>query len=342
MSATQTSGITLRSGFLGRPEGCRVLVVAGPTACGKTDLCHALADVHLAAGQRVVLVNLDAFQFVRGFDVGTAKPSREERLRYDYRMIDVCSPEEMTDAQAYGVLAREIIQAETARGSFVMTVGGSGLYMRSLLHGLDELPQRDETLREFLRDVARYQGSSVLHRWLQRLDPLRAKSVHANDVVRLERALEIFFLSGRSTTDQVSRMAQPKAQPRILDAHVVALLREPDDMARRIAARTQALVGTEFDGPWILEVRRLRSTFGDHFFDLPAARAIGYVEIARDLQLVSGGVLTTAQRASLCHRITVSTRRYAKKQRTWLASAAVDDVLVNDGDVARFVSQWTP
>lgn len=296
------------------------LIIAGPTASGKTALAHGIADELRLRGEEVCLFNLDAFQFYRGFDLGTAKPSQAELLRYGYRFVDILDPHETVDAQELARQARSKAQQENENGKRVIAVGGSGLYIRSLLHGLDPLPSRNEEIRHFLRDCASSWGWPHLHaRWLSVLDPERAHKVHPNDGVRIERALEIYLESGQTATSQFAREAPQKQQDREFAADVICVLPPQAIQHERIRVRTKEL----FQAGWKEEVRRLLDAFGDNFFDLPASRAIGYREIARDL--LAGG----RHPEELQALVEMRTRQYAKRQRTWMGSAWID-ALVED------------
>lgn len=304
-------------------------LIHGPTASGKTALAHRLCDLAMAAGQPVAVLNADAFQFYRGFSIGTAKPTPEEIERYRYSFVDILEPTQSVDANVYGQQARDWIETQCRAGVFVVVVGGSGLYCRSLLHGLDVLPARNDHIRHFLREVARLQGRDVLHYWLSRIDPERAGHIHPSDLVRSERALEIYLETGQKASSLGTKLHPPREQGRLLNARVINLRLGAAELLERITRRTRALIlnaqdldESNCEGPWVTEVRDLLDVFGAGFEELPAARAIGYREIAlacRQTKLLSKDALE-----ALCAQITTKTAQYAKRQRTWLGTAASD------------------
>jgi tRNA dimethylallyltransferase len=319
------------------------VIVIGPTACGKTAFAHQLAEVALSRGRRVRLVNLDAFQFYRGFDLGTAKPSVLERNRYRYVFVDHLDPESSIDAQVFAEDARAEMQRSAREGCAVVAVGGSGLYLRSLLHGLDPLPGRNDALRAFIRETACVQGKDTVYRWLMALDPVRAAELHRNDLVRVERALEIALETGEKPSERRSRTARPREQQRLMRAHIVCLRPDSHVLRARIEQRTADL----FSAGWIEEVAHLLRRFGERFSALPAARAIGYCAIAS--ALVESGLtpgapddwsLSAADRQWLIERVTTLTWQYARRQLVWNAQALIDTVLMTADEQASFVANY--
>ncbi len=305
------------------------VIVVGATASGKSSFAHRIAEKLLAAGKSVQLLNLDAFQFYRGFDIGTAKPTLQEQEHYRYSFIDVLSPHENWGAHEFAEMARERISDAQRRGDFVIAVGGSGLYLRSLVHGLDLLPGRNEKIREFVRDVASTQGRETVYSWLKALDPIRAGQLHPRDLVRVERALEIYFELGQPASEVMQRQAQPLQQQRLFPCCVVHVALESSELRCRIAERTKSLIHQG----WESEVRELLNEFGETFFELPASRAIGYRELAQNVVdgLPTGG--------DLLERLITLTQRYAKRQRTWLGSALIDVTLSSQDEQERFIER---
>ena len=321
-----------------------ILFVCGPTASGKSELAHRIGRGLRAAGREVSLVNMDAFQFYRGFDIGTAKPSLDEQAEFPYAFIDFLEPDQTSDAQEYAAAARAYILSERDKGRIVVAVGGSGLYLRGLLHGLDTLPGRNPLFRSFVREVAAHQGLGTVYNWLVAIDPERARQLHVHDLVRVERALEIYFATGVRASESAGRVAPPRDQARILDATVVNFAFDREVLDARIQQRTRSLIidpeDRHSEGPWLLEVRRLLSKYGADLDNLSASRAIGYREIAAALwdaaaQRPREG-LPMAKIVEVCDRIVTLTRQYAKRQSTWMASAAVDATVRRPSDVLDF------
>jgi tRNA dimethylallyltransferase len=288
-------------------------------------------------------LNLDVFQMVKGFDVGTAKPTRDDQCVFSYGFLDVCEPGATVDAQWFGESARQLIAEAQSQGKVVVAVGGSGLYLRSLLHGLDELPARDDEIRGFIRSIAQVQGSQVVYNWLLRLDPVRAAQLHPRDLVRVERALEIFLSTGRPSSTVATRRMTPQGQPRLFPAYVVMIDRPMEELSVRIVARTRSLLkqqGGDGEGPWIKEVRALLGAHGSRYFDLPACRAIGYEAIGRAVERSGDVPLSESCLAQLCDRIVTLTRQYARRQRTWMGTAAVDLRLADEVAISAFASDF--
>src|SRR5271157_5023217 len=167
-----------------------LLVILGPTASGKSALAVSLADRF--SGE---IVSCDSVAVYRNFEIGTAKPSREDRARIPHHLIDVAEPGEPFTAGEYARQARAAIREITQRGHVPIVVGGTGLYLRALLEGLFRGPQRSEELRERLRRRVEQNGADYLHRLLRRLDPDAAAKIHANDIPKLIRAIEVCLAS---------------------------------------------------------------------------------------------------------------------------------------------------
>lgn len=326
----------------------QILFICGPTASGKSDLAHDIARRLRTGGREVSLLNMDAFQFYRTFDVGTAKPSSAEQVEFPYAFLDFLNPDETSDAQEYAAAARQYILAERDKGRIVLAVGGSGLYLRGLLHGLDVLPGRNALFRNFVREVAAQQGRSTVYKWLLAIDPQRASQLHYHDLVRVERALEIYFSTGERPSDVGGRQAPPRDQARMLDATVVNLAFARELLDSRIEQRTRRLI-TDFnnpdaEGPWLSEVRSLLGIYGERFGQLSASRAIGYREIAAVLwnkqDQCLADPLPAAKLNEICGRIVTLTRQYARRQSTWMASASVDATLRRPADVLDFATSF--
>ncbi len=285
------------------------VIVIGPTASGKTALAHSLCDAWRATGRVSELVNLDAFQFYRGLDIGTAKPKPHDILRYNYHLVDVLKPDDRMDAQEYARRARAACEDIAMRDGLPICVGGSGLYLRAFLHGLDDLPQADEGLRSFLRLKAQKRGWPGMHRWLQALDPARARELHPNDSVRIERAIEIFFLTGKPPSESYRRSGNLQDQECLFPAHVIhvdatdALLRE------RIEARTPTML----QEGWIEEVEKLCTVYGESLLSFQSMKAIGYRDVVDYLKA------PPENRTALAVKIALRTWQYARRQRTWNA-----------------------
>lgn len=273
----------------------RIAVIAGPTASGKTSLAVALAR---RLGSEVV--NADSQQVYRGLDVGTAKPTVEERAAARHHLVDVAEPGEGMDAARFVALADAAIAEVAARGKVPVVAGGTGLYLRALLHGVAEAPGRDPALRAALEEEAGRLGRPALHARLAALDAAAAASIRPNDLVRIVRALEI-AASGRRPSEVLA--AHAFAEDRY-DAVLVAIDLPREELHRRIDAR----VGEMFEGGILAEARALLARFGEA---IPPKLPIGYAEAIACVR----GELSPDE---AIRRVQVAHRRYARRQVVWL------------------------
>jgi tRNA dimethylallyltransferase len=280
------------------------VVVTGPTAAGKTGVALTLAEYF--EGE---IVNADSMQVFRGLDIGTAKPTPEERGRVPHHVFDVVNPNEPYDAERYARDAALAIDAIHGRGRPAFLVGGSGLYLRALLEGLSVGVGRDDALRSRLEaedDAARAAGDpELLHRRLAAVDPKRAAQLHPNDRMRIVRALEVHAVSGRAPSS-LACGTRPARPWRVLQ---LALDPGREALSERIDKRCEAMLA----GGLLQEVRRLREEgYGP---ELPCMRAIGY----RHMEPVVEGRDTLANVLPAMQR---DTRQFARRQRTWLRAVA--------------------
>lgn len=271
-----------------------VVVLAGPTASGKSRLA---VEVALRAGGEIV--NADSQQVYRGLDVGTAKPTPEERAAVPHHLLDLVEPGEGMDAARWMVLADAAIAGVTARGRLPIVVGGTGLYVRALLHGVVDAPGRDPALRTRLEEEAALHGRAALHRRLAGIDPGAADRIRENDLVRVVRALEI-AAGGRTQSElfEAHRFAPRRYRYRLLALDVPR-----DELHRRIAERASAMAR----GGIVDEARALVSRLQDPLPRLP----IGYA----DAVACARGELDPDE---LGARIALHHRRYARRQVIWL------------------------
>jgi tRNA dimethylallyltransferase len=290
----------------------RVVCLVGPTASGKTALALELAE---RVGAEIV--SADSRQVYRGLDIGTAKPSAAERARVRHHGLDLAEPDETFDVARYREAASAAIDDVCARGRRVLVVGGTGLYVRALLYGLCPAPPRVPRLRAVLHAWAAREGVPALHRRLGLLDPPAAARIHANDAVRIVRAIEVALATGRRLSDWQRTHGFTEAR---FDALTIGLAVEPAILAARIAARLDAML----EAGWLEEVRRLAAR--GHPADAPVWRTLGYAPM-RDV--VEGRRTLDAARAETV----LATRRYAKRQRTWFRREA--DVVWRDPERER-------
>lgn len=272
-----------------------VAVIAGPTASGKTRLA---IDLALRAGGEVV--SADSQQIYRGLDVGTAKPTPAERAEVPHHLLDLVEPGEGMDAARWCVLADAAIAEVAGRGRLPVVVGGTGLYLRALLHGVVEAPGRDRALRARLEADAARLGRAALHRRLAEADPEAAARIRPNDLVRVVRALEI-AAGGR--TQSALFAAHRFAEDRYA-ARIWSLDPPRAELHRRIDARVEAM----FAGGILDEARALHARFRAA---PPPKLPIGYAEA---MACIRGEIPL----AEAVRRVQVAHRRYARRQVIWL------------------------
>jgi tRNA dimethylallyltransferase len=272
-----------------------LVVLLGPTASGKTAL-----SLEIAKRFHGEIVSCDSVAVYRGFEIGTAKPTAAERACVPHHCIDIISPDREYSAGDYQRDGRAAIADISARGLLPIVTGGTGLYLRALLEGLFEGPQRSEPLRARLRRSAARHGAGWLSRVLDRLDPAAAGRIHANDTPKLIRAIEVSLEARRPITEAWTASAKPLTGYRILR---IGLAPERAALYPRIDARAAAM----FERGLVSETARLMAQYGGErrIFD-----SLGYRQ-AR--QLLTGG-LNETQAIGAAQQ---GHRNYAKRQFTW-------------------------
>jgi tRNA dimethylallyltransferase len=279
---------------LSKPDS-PLVVLAGPTASGKTALALALAEEF--SGE---IVSCDSVAVYRGMEIGTAKPTLDERARVPHHMIDIASPDQPCTAGDYSRLAREAIAGISERGRLPIVAGGTGLYLRALLDGLFPAPQRHEPLRAKLRQRAEQRGPAHLHRILGRLDPAAAKLIHANDTPKVIRAIEVSLAGRRPITSQWEQPRDPLTGYRILRLGL-----NPPRAA--LYARINHRAAEMFDRGLVEETTQLVETYG---YDCRALTSLGYTQAVQVLrsEITRDEAVAQAQQGH---------RNYAKRQLTW-------------------------
>jgi tRNA dimethylallyltransferase len=273
-----------------------VLAILGPTATGKSALAMAVAEE--LGGE---IVNADALQVYRGFDIGTAKPGKADQERVPHHLIDILEPAEVYSAGEFARRAREAIDEIQARGRMPVVVGGSGLYLRALFQGISPVPTGDPEVRLDLRERLEAEGLPVLRAELERLDPATAARLGAGDTQRVLRALEVARVTGRPLSSWIEE--QPFGTQGIA-AIRVGLTLPRAILYDRIAGRVARMM----EAGWLEEVvELLRQDLSPR---LPAFQAIGYRQLVRHLE--GGWSLDQA-----VAEITTETRHFAKRQETW-------------------------
>lgn len=273
-----------------------VLAIVGPTATGKSDL-----GMRVARSVGGEIVNADALQVYRGLDIGTAKPTPEERQAVPHHLIDVLEPEERFSAGEFARRGRRAIEDIRGRGRLPIVVGGSGFYLQALFEGLSPLPPADPELRRELSRRAAEEGAETIHDELARVDPATARRLAPADVQRVVRALEVALSTGRPLSRWIA--ARPAGEDP-LPAVRVGLTLPRTLLYDRIAARVARMLTQG----WVEEVRDLLDRGIDP--EAPAFQAIGYRQMVRFVR--GGWSLEEAVDETVR-----ATRRFAKRQLTW-------------------------
>lgn len=282
----------------------RTLCLLGPTAVGKSALALMLAQRFEAQGGAEI-VSIDSAQVYDGMDIGTAKPTALERAQVPHHLIDLISPEASYSAGQFRRDALDVIAKIHTRGRVALLVGGTMLYYRALLEGLDDLPQADAALRTRIDTQAQLAGWPAMHAELARIDPSSAQRLSPQDGQRIQRALEVYYASGRP----LSAWQQRAGSPLPFDMTTVALLpTERSALHARIAARFSAML----DRGLVDELRALRTRYKLHA-DLPSMRAVGYRQAWQFLE-------QEIDATQLREQAEAATRQLAKRQLTWLRS----------------------
>jgi tRNA dimethylallyltransferase len=270
----------------------------GPTASGKSELA-----LHLAREMPFEIVSVDSAQIYRGMDIGTAKPDMATRARVAHHLIDIRDPAESYSAGQFTRDAAAVMQDIWRRGRQPLLVGGTMLYFHALSAGIAKLPAADPDVRASILRQAANDGWSAVHAELAAVDPPAAARIHVNDPQRLQRALEVYRLTGESMTSLQSRRMPVFADVEVLEFVVAPLERR--DLHTRISVRFEAML----DAGLLSEVRSLYDR-GDLSAEHPSMRAVGYRQLWRYLE--GHGSLDDAK-----ERAIVATRQLAKRQLTW-------------------------
>lgn len=286
-------------------------VLVGPTGAGKTAV-----GIELAPRIGAEIVSADSRQIYRYMDIGTAKPTSEERARVRHHLVDIVDPDVRFSAGEYGRRARETIHELAVRGVPVLVVGGAGLYIKALIEGFFEAPEIPREFRRRLADGYRKRSSAALHQRLKEIDPASARRIHENDRQRIERALEVHDATGETLTSWFAR----QVQPRFRKTHLIGLRRDRAALYARIDARVEQMIESGFEE----EVHGLMDR--GYGVGTQALSTYGYAEMLRCIlgELDPEDAVSTIQQRS---------RQYAKRQLTWFRQTeGIDWITVDDGE----------
>jgi len=291
------------------------IAIVGPTASGKTAAALALAQALQSQGGAEI-ISVDSALVYRGMDIGTAKPNREELATVPHHLIDTIDPLQSYSAAEFARDATRLIGEIHARGRMPLLVGGTMLYLKALLEGLNDIPAADPQVREAIQARAAQVGWPALHAELMQVDPVTAARLAPGDSQRVGRALEVWTATGQtlSSFHQSAKAAAP-------NWHIPILSLEPQDrtwLHQRIAQRFELMMAQGF----IHEVRQLRAR-GDLNPDLPAMRCVGYRQAWQGLD-------EGWSEQDITERGIFATRQLAKRQITWLRSMDSRHVIAAD------------
>jgi tRNA dimethylallyltransferase len=312
----------------------RCLALAGPTASGKT-----AAALAIAAELPVEIISVDSALVYRGMDVGTAKPSASELAAVPHHLIDIRDPLQAYSAAEFVADATQLIHAIHARGRHPLLVGGTMLYFKALFDGIDDMPRADAGIRAQIEAEAAAQGWPALHAELMRVDPLTAARLAPADAQRIQRALEVYRVSGLPLSSFHTRT--DATGPSAMAQAITLISLEPTDRAwlhARIAQRFDTMLAAGL----LDEVRRLRAR-GDLQADLPAMRCVGYRQAWDYLE--ANEAHGSHPLSELRERGIAATRQLAKRQITWLRSMPQRHVVACDapdalGQVLQIARAW--
>ena len=294
------------------------LALVGPTASGKTAAALALAQQ-----LPLEIISVDSALVYQGMDIGTAKPSLQERAKVPHHLIDILDPLQAYSAAKFAHDADALVRAINARGHLALLTGGTMLYLKALIDGLHAMPPADPSVRAALEREADARGWPALHAELAHTDPVSAARLAPNDSQRIQRALEVYRISGRTLSDLHADGDEPVPASRF--SHMPMLSLEPTDRAwlhQRIAQRFDTMLAQGF----LDEVRSLRAR-GDLHADLPAMRCVGYRQAWEALD-------DQTPLDQLRERGVAATRQLAKRQITWLRSMSQRHTVACDKDDA--------
>ncbi len=276
-----------------------VVFLMGPTASGKTDLAFKIHDEFPCE-----IISVDSVMVYRGLNIGSAKPNKQILQKYPHHLIDILDPSEPYSAASFRADALQLIREIYAKNKFPLLVGGTMLYFSTLQRGLSQMPSANASMREKLNDRAKLKGWDFLHAQLSEVDPQAAARIHPNDPQRIQRALEVYELTGIPISTWHAKTRRPA---RLFNALKIALI--PEDRALlhwRIERRFQDMLEAGF----LEEVGQLHKR-NDLNSELPSMRSVGYRQAWK---FFDGGY----DQETMCSKAVIATRQLAKRQLTWL------------------------
>ena len=276
----------------------KIISLMGPTASGKTAFAMELYDKY-----PIDIISVDSALIYRGMDIGSAKPTKQEQQKYPHKLIDICDPAESYSAANFRHDAIEEIEKSLSNGRTPLLVGGTMLYFKALIEGLSPLPAADSEIRQQIEEKANKLGWQAIHEELKKVDPVSAQRIHPNDPQRLNRALEVYLISGKSLTE----LTQESGEALPYDIMQLAIM--PEDRAelhQRIEQRFLQMLDQGFEDE--VKTLMLRS---DLHTNLPSIRCVGYRQM---WEYLNGDISYD----EMVFKGICATRQLAKRQITWL------------------------
>ena len=288
----------------------KVLSIVGPTGVGKSNLALWLARQYKDLGRVIEIISMDSALVYKGMDIGTAKPSKAEQTEVAHHLIDILDPSQNYSAAQFASDAKELISDIKQRGNIPLIVGGTMLYWRAWVYGFSNLPAANPEVRAQLDREAAEIGWPAMHAKLAILDPASAERLQPNDSQRVQRALEVFALTGRPLSDlfeETPSLAGRKQEPTPDWVEVISL--EPSDR-KTLHMRLEQRFDQMLESKFIEEVEQLRNR-GDLHTNLPAIRSVGYRQV---WEYLAGDI----DFETMKEKAYAATRQLSKRQMTWL------------------------
>ena len=296
------------------PESFPTICIVGPTGAGKTHLAMALAEHAKSIGLCIELISMDSALVYRGLDIGSAKPTKAEQAAVVHHLIDILEPTEVYSAARFAKDAKRLCEEIRSRGHIPIVVGGTMLYWRAWAHGLSTLPPANPEIRVRLEEQAKAIGWPEMHQQLSQVDPVTAARLMPNDSQRVQRALEVFEITGKPMSALLAESpSEDGREGSAIPPWINLVSLEPHDRAR-LHLNLEKRFDEMLSGGLLEEVEALRKNTALHA-DLPAIRSVGYRQVWEYLD----GQIDWAQ---MRYKALAATRQLGKRQLTWLRAIA--------------------
>jgi len=296
------------------PEPFPTICIVGPTGAGKTHLAMALAEHAKSIGLCIELISMDSALVYRGLDIGSAKPTKAEQAAVVHHLIDILEPTEVYSAARFAKDAKRLCEEIRSRGHIPIVVGGTMLYWRAWAHGLSTLPPANAEIRVRLEVQAKAIGWPAMHQQLSQVDPVTASRLMPNDSQRVQRALEVFEITGKPMSALLAESpSEDGREGSVIPPWINLVSLEPSDRAR-LHLNLEKRFDEMLAGGLLEEVDALRKNTALHA-NLPAIRSVGYRQVWEYLD----GQIDWAQ---MRYKALAATRQLGKRQLTWLRAIA--------------------